>query len=145
MVWTWIRSDKMSDLIWVHTVYNQVHTNFCSCSPLLHCACKLYMLKRWGDLFPGSECSIVIQISMRMQIIVGIWVLVSMMPGKREHETGIFATFTGKAVRLRGVTNKNTKWNISYCRKKMWLWIEGTYTLASSVQEVPVRFKWNDL
>ena len=41
------------------------------------------------------------QISMRILIIVGIWVLVSMMdfmPGKDEQETGIFATFTGKAV-----------------------------------------------
>ena len=47
------------------------------------------------------------QNSMRIQIIVGIWVLVSMMdfmPGMGEHETGIFATFTGKAVRRRGVT-----------------------------------------
>ena len=42
------------------------------------------------------------QISMRIQT----WVLVSMMdfmPGKGEHETCIFATFTGKAVRRRGV------------------------------------------
>ena len=33
------------------------------------------------------------QVCMRIQIIVGIWVLVSMMdfmPGKGEHETGIF-------------------------------------------------------
>ena len=47
------------------------------------------------------------QISNRMQIIVGIWGLVSMMdfmPGKGEHETGIFATFTGKAVPHHGVT-----------------------------------------
>ena len=47
------------------------------------------------------------QIRMRIQIVVGIWVLVSMMdfmPGKGEHETGFFATFTGKAVRRRGVT-----------------------------------------
>ena len=39
------------------------------------------------------------------------WVLVSMMdfmPGKGEHETGIFATFTGKAVRRRGVTFMST-------------------------------------
>ena len=38
---------------------------------------------------------------------VDICVLVSMidfMPGKGEHETGVFATFTGKAVRRRGVT-----------------------------------------
>ena len=37
------------------------------------------------------------QISMRMQTIPGIWVLVSMMdfmPGKGEHETGIFAGAT---------------------------------------------------
>ena len=40
-----------------------------------------------------------------------IWVLVSMMdfmPGKGEHETCIFATFTGKAVRRRGVTFMST-------------------------------------
>ena len=58
-------------------------------------------------LFPDSECCVVIRISMRMQIIVGIWVLVSMMdfmPDKGEHETGIFATFTGKAVRCASVT-----------------------------------------
>ena len=36
-------------------------------------------------------------------------------------------------------------WNISYCRKNVIFWIEGTFTLASSVQEVPVLFKWNDL
>ena len=51
------------------------------------------------------------QISMRIQIIVGIWVLVSMMdfvPGKGEHETGIFVTFTGKTMRRRGVTFMST-------------------------------------
>ena len=51
------------------------------------------------------------QISMRIQIIVDIFVLVSMkdlMPAKGEHETGIFATFTGKAVRRRGVTFMST-------------------------------------
>ena len=51
------------------------------------------------------------QISMRIQIIVGIWELVSMMdfmPGKGEHETCIFAAFTGKAVRRRGVTFMST-------------------------------------
>ena len=56
---------------------------------------------------PGSECCVVMQISMRMQIIVGLWGLVCMkdfMPGKGDHETGIFATFTGKAVPRRGVT-----------------------------------------
>ena len=50
---------------------------------------------------------VVMQISMRIQI----WVLVSMMdfmPGKGEHETCIFATFTGKAVRRRGVTFMST-------------------------------------
>ena len=61
-------------------------------------------------LFPGSECCVVMQISMRIQI----WVLVSMMdfmPGKGEHEICIFATFTGKAgkaVRRRGVTFMST-------------------------------------
>ena len=51
------------------------------------------------------------QISMRIQIIVGIWVRVSMMdfmPGKGEHETGIFATFAGKAVRRCGITFMST-------------------------------------
>ena len=40
------------------------------------------------------------QISMRIQIIVGIWVLVSMMdfmPGRGEHETGMFCHFYGKS------------------------------------------------
>ena len=39
-------------------------------------------------------------ICLRMQIYVGIWVLVSMMdfmPGKGEHETGIFCHFYGKS------------------------------------------------
>ena len=43
---------------------------------------------------------------MRMLIIVGIWVQVSMidfMPSKDEHERGIFATYTEKVVRRRGV------------------------------------------
>ena len=59
----------------------------------------------------GLQVCVVMQVSMRIQIIVGIWVLVSMMdfmPGKGEHETGIFATFTGKAVRRRGVTFMST-------------------------------------
>ena len=59
----------------------------------------------------GLRVCVVMQISMRIQIIVGIWVLVSMMnfmPGKGEHETGIFATFTGKAVRRRGITFMST-------------------------------------
>ena len=40
------------------------------------------------------------QLSMRIQIIVGIWVLVSMMdlmPGKGKHEIGIFCHFYGKS------------------------------------------------
>ena len=36
-------------------------------------------------------------------------------------------------------------WNISYCSKNDTFWNEGTFTLASSVQAVPVIFKWNDL
>ena len=59
----------------------------------------------------GLRVCVVMQISMRIQIIVGIWVLVSMMdfmPGKGEYVTGIFATFTGKAVRRRGVTFMST-------------------------------------
>ena len=59
----------------------------------------------------GLRVCVVMQICMRIQIIVGIWVLVSMMdfmPDKGEHETGIFATFTGKAVRRCGVTFMST-------------------------------------
>ena len=44
------------------------------------------------------------QICMRIQINVGIWVLVSMMdsmPGKGERETGIFCHFYGR----RGATS----------------------------------------
>ena len=47
------------------------------------------------------------QISMRIQIIVGIWVLVSIMdfmPGMGEHETGVFCHFYGKSGATRGVT-----------------------------------------
>ena len=58
------------------------------------------MLKRRGDLFPGSECCVVMQMNMRMRIIVGIWVLVSMMdfmPDKGEHKTGIFCHFYWKS------------------------------------------------
>ena len=62
-------------------------------------------------LVSGLRVCVVMQISMRIQIIVGIWVLVSMMdfmPDKGEHETDIFATFLGKAVRRRGVTFMST-------------------------------------
>ena len=48
----------------------------------------------------GLRVCVVMQISMRIQIIVGIWVLVSMMdfmPGKGEHETGIFCNLYGKS------------------------------------------------
>ena len=48
----------------------------------------------------GLRVCVVMQISMRIQIIVGIWVLVSMMdfmPGKGEHEICIFATFYWKS------------------------------------------------
>ena len=48
----------------------------------------------------GLRVCVVMQISMRIQIIVGIWVSVSMMdfmPGKGEHETGIFCHFYGKS------------------------------------------------
>ena len=44
---------------------------------------------------------------MRIQILAGIWVHMSMMdsiPGKGEHETGYFCHFNGKSVRHRGVT-----------------------------------------
>ena len=59
----------------------------------------------------GLQVCVVMQISMKIQIIVGIWVLLSMvdfMPDKGEHETGIFATFTRKAVRRLGVTFMST-------------------------------------
>ena len=65
------------------------------------------MLKRSGDLFLGSECCIVMQICMRMQIVVCISII-DFMSGYGEHETGIFATFTGKVVRDRGVTFMTT-------------------------------------
>ena len=48
----------------------------------------------------GLRVCVVMQISMRIQIIVSIWVLVSMMdfmPCKGEHETGIFCHFYGKS------------------------------------------------
>ena len=61
-----------------------------------------------------------------------------------------------KCVRLQSQQSETSsnkqkyKWiaflrNISYCRQNVTFWIEGTFTLASSVQEVPVLFKWNDL
>ena len=55
----------------------------------------------------GSECCVVMQIGMRMQIVVCIS-MIDFMPGNGEHETGIFATFTGKVVRRRGVTFMTT-------------------------------------
>ena len=70
----------------------------------------------------GSECCAVMQISMRMQIIVGIWVLVSMMdfmPGKGEHEAGI-CHFTGKAVRRCGVTLMSTGCHTSIEASTKW-------------------------
>ena len=52
------------------------------------------------------------QISMRIQIIVGIWVRVSMMDFMPQVRVSMkqvfFATFTGKAVRRRGVTFMST-------------------------------------
>ena len=67
------------------------------------------MLKRSGDLFLGSECWVVMQISMRMQIHVVVCIsMIDFMPGNGEHETGIFATFTGKVVQCRGVTFMTT-------------------------------------
>ena len=47
-------------------------------------------------------------------------------------------------------TNKNTTgWRLCGIfhidKKNMNFWIEGTFTLASSVQEVPVSFQRNDL
>ena len=60
------------------------------------------MLKISGDLFLGSECCVVMQKGMRMQIVVCIS-MIDFMPGNGEHKMGIFATFTGKMVRRRGV------------------------------------------
>ena len=67
----------------------------------------LYMLKRSGDLFLGSECCVVMQIGMKMQIVVCI-IMIDFMPGNGEHETGMFATFTGKVVRRCSVTFMTT-------------------------------------
>ena len=50
-----------------------------------------------GFIF-GLRVCVVMQISVRIQMIVDIWVLVSMMdfmPGKGEHETGIFCGKSG--------------------------------------------------
>ena len=55
------------------------------------------MLKRSGDFIQGSECCVVMQIGMRMQIVVRVS-MIDFMPGNGEHETGMFATFTGKVV-----------------------------------------------
>ena len=65
------------------------------------------MLKRSGDLFLGSECCVVMQIGMRMQIVVCIS-MIDFMPVNGEHETGMFATFTGKVVQRNGVTFMTT-------------------------------------
>ena len=65
------------------------------------------MLKRSGDLFLGSECCVVMQIGMRMQIVVCISMIDS-MPDDGEHDTGMFTTFMGKVVRRRGVTFMTT-------------------------------------
>ena len=65
------------------------------------------MLKRSGDFFLGSECCVVMQIGMRMQIVVCIS-MINFMPGNGEHKTGIFATFMGKVMRRRGVTFMTT-------------------------------------
>ena len=65
------------------------------------------MLTRSGDLFLGSECCVVMQIGMRMQIVVCIS-MIDFMPGNDEHGTGMFATFTGKVVRRRGDTFMTT-------------------------------------
>ena len=52
------------------------------------------MLKRSGDLFLGSECCVVMQIGMRIQIVVCIS-MIHFMPGNGEHETGMY--FYGKS------------------------------------------------
>ena len=48
----------------------------------------------------GLRVCVVMQMSMRIQIIFGIWVLIRMMdfmPDKGEHETGNFCHFYGKS------------------------------------------------
>ena len=35
--------------------------------------------------------------------------------------------------------------NISYCRKNVIFWNDGTFTIASAVEDAPVIFKWNDM
>ena len=35
--------------------------------------------------------------------------------------------------------------SILLCRKNVTFWNYGTFTLASSVEDVPVIFKWNDM
>ena len=37
------------------------------------------------------------------------------------------------------------QWNVSYCRKNVTFWNEGTFTLVPPVQDVPVIFKWNGM
>ena len=39
----------------------------------------------------------------------------------------------------------NVSYGLFYIVEKMWLLNEGTFALASSVHEVPVILKWNDL
>ena len=53
-------------------------------------------------MFLGSECYVVMLIGMRMQIVVCIS-MIDFMAGNGEHETGIFATLTGKVVQHRVV------------------------------------------
>ena len=36
-------------------------------------------------------------------------------------------------------------WNISYCRENVTFWNEGTFTPASSVEDIPVIIKWNGI
>ena len=40
---------------------------------------------------------------------------------------------------------KTSLWNILNCRKSVTFLNEGTFTYASSVQNVPVIFEWNNL
>ena len=58
----------------------------------------------WCSISISAQIStiklIVMQISIRMQVVVDIWVLVSMMdfmPGRGEHETDMFYNFYGKS------------------------------------------------
>ena len=62
------------------------------------------------------QVCVVMQISMRIQMIIDIWVLVSMMdlmPGRGEHETGIFYGKSGVTSWRYGQVNVMSHININ--------------------------------